>query len=230
MMQSSTRILAAMVVCAALAACRSEAGVPAAPTATDATPAAAPATAAASASAPADSTALTCDYPVKLGSTVEAVKAQFGKDAKVDTMTGAEGIEYQALVLWSSDPTRRLELPFDEEEDKPTVEAVDIGSSTSRWRVRGLAMTDSLAKVREVNGKPFGLYGFDWEYGGNITGWNGGRLEPEGRCGVSIRFRPGEKIGDDYAMGDSEFTSDDPKVAKARAVIDSLGVNLRDPE
>lgn len=166
--------------------------------------------------------ALTCDNPVKLGTNLSAVRAAFGKDATIESKEGAEGEPYKALVLWAGDPTRRLEVPYDEEVKDPVVDTVEVSSAKSRWRAQGLVPGDPLAKVVAANGGPVSVSGFGWDYGGNITGWKGGKLSKLGDCAIYVQLTPGKDAKDGYAEGEEDFSSSDPRMVKAKAVIDSL--------
>lgn len=217
-------VVAVPLIIVALSACEAESGAPEPQASATVMPAAEPAPTTVPAVPAIDEWALTCTTPVKLGDSLAEVRRKFAAAARTETLTGAEGMEYQALVLWGDDPARRLELPFDEEEADPKVTAVSLGSPKSRWKVRGVAINDPLASVAAANGKPFTLSGFDWDYGGQVTDWRGGKLAPANSCGVVVRFQPGKVVDDGYAAGDSEFASTDPKVARAHPVVDELGV------
>lgn len=167
---------------------------------------------------------LTCGKPVRFGMTAQQVLAEFGKDARRETLTGAEGIEYTAIVLWGADPARRLELPYDAETPNREINSVMLGDK-AKWTVRGIGLGDPLAKVEAANGKPFSLWGFDWDYGGGVSDWKGGKLDAVNRCAVSAQFAPGADALEAYAAGDSEFASNDKRVARARARVDGLGVS-----
>jgi hypothetical protein len=34
----------------------------------------------------------------------------------------------------------------------------------------------TLAEIEKINGKPFKLYGFEWDFGGRSSNWQGGEL------------------------------------------------------
>ncbi len=60
-------------------------------------------------------------------------------------------------------------------EGKPAF--VRIGEEGGKWKTpEGVAIGMSLEALEEANGKPFRLYGFEWDYGGLVVDWNGGRL------------------------------------------------------
>ena len=64
-----------------------------------------------------------------------------------------------------------------------------------------------------MNGKPIRFLGLDWDYGGTIIDWNGGRLDPQNdpvRRGMTLGARA-DIGGRPYPIGDGEFASDDPE-------------------
>ena len=76
----------------------------------------------------------------------------------------------------------------------------------------GIRHGDGLEAVEGINGGPFMIYGFGWDYGG-VGYFKGGQLDRK----VQIWFRPSIEEGPDYekVLGDSLFNSED---AAMRAV------------
>ena len=71
-----------------------------------------------------------------------------------------------------------------------------------RWRVEGGIGTGTrLVELEAMNGKPFTVFGFGWDYGGNALSWDGGKLEKldcGGRVVLTLdgeRNRRGELLG-----------------------------------
>jgi hypothetical protein len=76
--------------------------------------------------------------------------------------------------------------------------------------------------VEQLNGRPFKLWGFGWDYGGWISDWNGGAFQPADGCMTRVRFEPGaENVN---AQGDGEFQSDSDamRAASPRVVTFAL--------
>ncbi|MEE1611341.1 hypothetical protein [Microvirga sp. CF3016] len=71
-------------------------------------------------------------------------------------------------------------------ESAPPSGSVDLQGSG--WSgPEGLRVGSPFKAVETVNGKPFILYGFEWDYGGTIESWNGGAL---GNLPGGCRFDP----------------------------------------
>jgi hypothetical protein len=68
-----------------------------------------------------------------------------------------------------------------------------------RWQVSGgIKIGTRMAELEAMNGRPFTVSGFGWNYGGNVLSWDGGdlaRLDCGGRLVLTLdgeRSRPGE--------------------------------------
>lgn len=168
---------------------------------------------------------LSCTYPVTKGEEVATILKRFGGDARKEQLAGAEGSTMPGLVLWGSDPARRVEVLLSE--DAP-VKAVGwrIGDG-STWRVQGVRIGDPIAKLAQVNGSPFRFYGFSWDYGGYVTDWAGGTFAAvPGGCEISVRLSPGEPDLPTALMGEGELSSDDPQIAKAAATVSEISAGF----
>ena len=168
---------------------------------------------------------LTCLYPVGPKDTAATVKKRFGAAAVRTKISGAEGMEIDGIVLWPKDPARRLELYLSEDKALRITGVGVVGES--RWQVGGLQLGDGIAKVQQLNGKPFKLSGFDWDYGGYANDMQHGKLDTlPGGCNLSIRLEPGQV--DPYPEGISgevTLSSADPKVRAAKPVVDELSIS-----
>lgn len=87
----------------------------------------------------------------------------------------------------------------------------------------GIRRGDNLAAVEKINGAPFMIYGFGWDYGG-VGYFKGGRLDRK----VQVWFRPFLEEGPAYeaVLGDSLFHSGnaamravDPRIEKVAVVL-----------
>lgn len=84
-----------------------------------------------------------------------------------------EGESAPGLVLYPDSP-EEVEVLLDED-DFPIM--YRIQEEGSEWATaEGLKVGSSLADLEKINGQPFRLTGFDWDYGGTVTNWNGGAL------------------------------------------------------
>lgn len=173
---------------------------------------------------------LGCNGPVKYGDTAKTLKARFGPQARVMEVPAAEGIMEKAVVLWPSDPRRRLEVFFTDAAMTKVSTAIASGAQ-SRWVSHGVMMGDGLAKVQGLNGRPFNISGFEWDYGG-YADWRGGKLGRWNGCQFTVRFVLPPQRGDvpSAILGDVTVSSTNPQLRKAGPVINQLAVSWPDSE
>ena len=176
------------------------------------------------ASAPQAAQVVTCTLPVGPKDTYASLRKRFGSAAVQSKLDGPEGEELNGVVLWPNDPARRLELILTDDGAR-TVSDVRI-TGKSRWSAGGLRLGDSLLKVQQLNGKPFKMSGFGWDYGGYVNDLDGGKLDKlPGGCNLSIRMEPSPM--DDYPNGiegDVSLSSTNPKLRAAKPVVYELTV------
>jgi hypothetical protein len=164
--------------------------------------------------------------------------ARFGKDnVREETFDGAEGIgTYPALVVFPEDPRKRLELVLDAGNPDAPIRELRVRSADSLWHAdSGLRTGMSLAELVTLNGAPVTFYGLQWDYGGTVQDWHGGRLA--NAVGNPLFHRitlAARKDAGDVALpaGDTVFRSDDgkwPTIGKD-LVVAELGISWPDDE
>ncbi|MET0582777.1 MAG: hypothetical protein ABWZ08_12505 [Pseudoxanthomonas sp.] len=164
--------------------------------------------------------------------TLERLRQRFGADnVKVQDIPGSEGESFRGVVLFPDDPTRRATLYFQDQKTLRGLSMVSIDEETSEWRLAsGVRIGTSLAELRKTNGKAFTFSGFDWDYGGTITDWQSGRLQPAADNPVfermQLRMPEGGSGGKPYPMGDSGFSSDDPRWADLGITVGGISVGF----
>lgn len=158
--------------------------------------------------------------------TVDQLRARFGGDNVriVDDLPMAEGETTRGVILFADDPQRRARLYFNDVQALRGLQLVAIEDSQSRWHFAdGLRMGMTLAELARANGKPVTYSGLDWDYGGHAGEWNGGRFAtcpPPAHCSRSVRLSANENApADSYPIGDSTYSSDDPRWPKAGQLL-----------
>jgi len=148
--------------------------------------------------------------------TTEAwLRQRFGDaNVRVADVPGGEGETSRGILLFPDDPSRRAYLYFQDAQQLRGLSLVRVMDPGSHWRLdNGIGIGTPLSTLVAMNGKPIRFSGFDWDYGGGISDWNGGRLEPAGDQPQRpiVRLTHGEAPPRSYPMGDAVFSSDDPQ-------------------
>ena len=160
------------------------------------------------------------DLGIVLGERVGAMTADTTRDKLVE-LYGAENVadtdypigegEMVAASIIFSGTSREATIIWAPDKKNEKVDRVVIAGE--QWLLpAGIRPGDELAEVEEINGAPFMIYGFGWDYGG-VGYFKGGKLDRK----AQIWFRPSVEEGPDYekVLGDSLFNSAD---AAMRAV------------
>lgn len=173
---------------------------------------------------------ITCSYPVQPGDTRATLVERMGDEARVELVGGPEGMDFDALVLWPENPSRRIEVIFldDAMTERGSVRVV---GEASEWRAAGLGLGSSLADVEARNGGPFKLMGFEWDYGGLVMDWLGGKLEDlGGGCRIGAHLGYGEAVREvpSAVLGDVELRSDLSELRGLDLAVAELWVAFED--
>jgi hypothetical protein len=95
----------------------------------------------------------------------------------------------------------------------------------------GIRLGTTLKELEQLNGRPFTLAGFGWDYSGTVYGWNGGelgaRLERPGR--VLLRLAPQPNADDGAVLGEGGFPSNDPAMQALNPTVYDIIVEFAEP-
>lgn len=164
--------------------------------------------------------------------TLQDLQRRFGAgNVKVEEIPGAEGESFHGVMLFADDPTRRATFYFQDPKNLVGLAMVSIDEDQSQWKLAsGISIGTPLSEVRRINGKPFTFRGFDWDYGGTVIDWHGGKLAPanDGTVFARVQLRmPQGDVGDEaYPQGDSQFSSDDPRWKDLGITIGGFSVSF----
>jgi hypothetical protein len=107
---------------------------------------------------------------------------------------------------------------------------VDLHGDSGRWAVDlGIRLGMRLTELERINGGPFTLTGFDWDYGGGITNWRGGKLAhlTSDTPHVFVELLPaGTDTGAvrNAVAGDKEFSSKNPSMQQLNPHVVGISV------
>lgn len=174
---------------------------------------------------------LTCDGPFAADSSETRLVETFGRENVVTgEVPGPEGSTVLATTLFPNDPEKQIEIGWWDEENLTQLAYFTVpAADTSPQGVKaGMTVKD----VEALNGAPFEMQGFWWDYGG-YANFTGGRLgAPEEGCLVSVRFAPtGEYPQDlnvDAVSGEVTVPSTEPLLEQLDVRVESLSVSYPD--
>lgn len=148
------------------------------------------------------------------------VKAFGNTNVVYQEVDGGQDKKIKASVLYPDDPKARLEFIWGDEKARRRPTLIRAKDQSAWASANGVRIGAALADIETMNGKPFKLSGFDWDYGGRVTDWRGGALgKPQpGGCILGIEFVHPEDAPEENltkVSGDRDVLSDN---ADMRAV------------
>lgn len=157
--------------------------------------------------------------------TTEAkLQETYGADKiKIQSVPIAEGDIQEGVVLYPG-TSNEIEIIWETAASEGTPAFIRIGKDSTQWKTsEGITVGTSLEKLEEINGKPFTFYGFEWDYGGLVMDWNGGKLTSN--LVIALVPQNFEAMGDDM-LGEVQLSSDDPKVRALQPRVGSIVVTF----
>jgi len=164
-----------------------------------------------------------------------SLRARYGDSNVVagDVEIG-EGETERGTILFPGDASRRLAILWTYTLRRTNPRRVAIDATPTRWIVfPGVTIGTSLAELERLNGRPFRLYGFHFDYAGTVDSWEGGRLDqhwptrPGSSRFVWLRLRPDSGANDDLVgkvTGDRVFSSADAAMRQLNPKVYDLFV------
>jgi hypothetical protein len=148
----------------------------------------------------------------------------YGASNVVDKDVDVSEEETEAgTVVFPKDPQRTIEIRWKDPDKKTLPAFVQIQGDTSRWKaVHNISLGTTLKELERLNGRPFHLAGFGWDYSGTVSSWDKGSLAAEldgGHGHLLLRLGPPSDTHvpeeeQSQVLGDSDFSSDHPVMQK----------------
>ena len=142
-----------------------------------------------------------------------------------------EGETVPGNVLFPADSARRLEIIWADTIGRRFPKRLILRGDSSRWSVaNGISLGTTLEQLEKLNGRPFTLAGFGWDYGGVVTDWRGGNLAtPLGRS-VKLYLSPTPAAQSDpvypLVLGDKDYASDLPAMRKLKPTVRDIFIDF----
>ncbi len=152
------------------------------------------------------------------------VLALYGDSARVEEIFLVEGTTGQGVVLFPDNPRNRAEIYWDAEVDPERPVMIRISGEDTDWKTtQGITIGMAMTELERINGKPFSLFGFGWDYGGTVNDWNGGLLDNNMSISLSLSR---EEEPPAELMGDKNLYSNDPLLRKFAPVVSSMELSF----
>ena len=89
-----------------------------------------------------------------------------------------EGEFWPGTVLYPDDSLRQAEITWQDTVERRKPWRATVRGRRSVWHVDGqIKLGSTLQELQRLNGKPFNMSGYGWDYGGRVMDWNGGVLD-----------------------------------------------------
>ena len=175
---------------------------------------------------------IACEGAFGIDSSEARLIELYGADNVVTgTVPGPEGTEMLATTVFPDDPKRTLQFVWWNEEKLSDPSQIELPAKLAA--PGGVHIGQSLAEVEALNGQPFTLLGFGWDYGGSAGFETGALSDLPGDCLLSVRFEYGESpegLDTLPAMGDKELSSDDPLLAQMQVRLYAVSIGYPHPD
>jgi hypothetical protein len=144
-----------------------------------------------------------------------------------ETIAGPEGAQMNVTAIYPTDPARRIEVVFRNEEERTDLSAVMVSAPESQWTgPGGVKIGDGIEAVEAANGMPFEVMGFQWDYGGFVADWKGGKLGEANGCAPAVRLAPGADSLPADIVGDGvQPASNLPAMRAAQPKVSAFGIS-----
>jgi hypothetical protein len=160
------------------------------------------------------------------------LRRAFGSaNVKAERIDIGEGETVPGTVLFSADSTRRLMIIWSDSTARRLPRRLILRDDSSRWSVaEGITLGTTLEELEKLNGRPFTLAGFGWDYAGVVMDWRGGKLAtPLGRS-VKLYLVPPSSAQSDPAynsvLGDRPYASDLAAMRRLKPTVRQIFIDF----
>jgi hypothetical protein len=171
---------------------------------------------------------LACSGPFAKDSSHAKLQQAFGApNVAIQKVDGAEGETFEASVLYRADPSRRLEVTWIDDKKRSGLSSASAKKPSTWTGPEGIRIGMTLDEVAKLNGQPFRLNGFEWDYGGYVVDLKGKLASLPGGCGLMLRFSPGMALdAKKHAglIGEKKLSSSDAKLLGVKPVLVSWSI------
>lgn len=145
-----------------------------------------------------------------------------------------EGETRPGTVLFPDDSTRQLMILWTDTLARRSPSRLIIRGDSSQWSLGpGISLGTTLARLEQLNRRPFTLAGFGWDYSGAVIDWRGGDLAtPLRHANIYLMPPPGTQSTPAYSLvlGDRDYASDMPAMRTLKPSVYQIFYNFPDKE
>jgi hypothetical protein len=166
------------------------------------------------------------------GTSDKDLRGRFGADAVNNIRIElGEGETTPGTVIFSQDSARRAEIIWQDTVEHRRPNRLVLRGSKSQWQVGpGISLGTTLAELERLNGRPFTLAGFGWDYSGVVIDWAGGALDSS-LTGVKLYLDPGQSQYSSAAymqvQGDRDYSSSAPPMRQLAPRVSQIFVDFQ---
>ena len=178
--------------------------------------------------------------PITKQATEEALVEMFGAELVQSVMIPVgEGMSIRGTVVFPGIPEKTISILWQDEVNKRYPDVVIISNEGTQWKTnRGITIGTTSKELEKLNGNPFRMTGFGWDYAGTVLDCNEGELkevgfyDPEnmgsGLQGRSLLLRlgPDPMPGKEISMEEYEEIVGDKELFSSHAVIRKLNLKV----
>lgn len=139
-------------------------------------------------------------------------------------------------VIYRDDPSKTIKITWKDKNRRQFPGLIIIsGQKKSLWRTtQGISIGTTLKELERINGRPFVLAGWGWDYGGYVRSWEQGKLEKEfNRNGdvALLLYQPEGKIVSEKeyesVMGSIGFPSENKVMQQLNPIVTAIFVSFK---
>lgn len=167
--------------------------------------------------------------PITSATTASELIELFGEEnVQRRLIPGAEGAEYYNVSVVYPDTPNQLIIFWQNNRYDGVPQSVSVRQAGTAWTtVYGITVGTSLEELNRINGQPFTIRGFGWDYGGYVTAWNDGTLAAV--QGITLRLRPAMKLPQDFYGDGVKVDSSDNRILPDAVRVGDFSVMLKKP-
>jgi hypothetical protein len=151
-----------------------------------------------------------------------ALQRRFGSRVRSQKVDVGDGNEEEGAAIDPDKPQSTVFVLWKDSTWRRNPASIRIPRQSRQQTYSGIGIGTTLKDLERLNGAPFDLVGFDFDYSGTVTSWRDGRLARVGgtACELKVRLEPArsgrpsreEVAAIDATVGDHDFSSSDPNM------------------